>query len=111
MSDENRSARTQLILLYGAKCMATMLQTDLTYHHIEKAEWGGKATIENGVVLTSKFHCWLTDLECKDPELYDLVNECFVLYKMCLDRGLTELVDMYMDECVPEFQKKLIKRR
>ena len=110
MSDKNRNAREQLEVLYDARCMLTLVRESLTFHHIEKAEFGGPATVENGALLNDKIHSWLTNLEYKDPELYDLVNECLILYKMCMDDNRSDLVQMYREECVPEFQKKMVRK-
>jgi hypothetical protein len=107
MSEKNRIAREQLEMLYDARCMLTLCERCLTFHHIEKAQHGGEATVENGALLNDKIHSWLTNLEYKDPELYDLINECLVLYKICMDEQKSELVQLYREECVPEFQKKM----
>lgn len=50
----------------------------LTYHHIIKEEDGGKATIENGALLSKKNHEWLN----KQPRKTQiLINKCLQIFK------------------------------
>lgn len=108
----NNGAKTDLQILYGARCMLTMVKTRLTYHHIEKAEHGGPSTVDNGAILSEASQEWLhNNIERADPELFDLINECLILYKMSMDAGKEELVQMYQEECVPEFQKRISMRK
>lgn len=91
--------------------MLTLIQKELTYHHIKKKEHGGKNTIENGAVLCREIHEWLhNNIEHEDRELYNLINECLILYKICIDKDERYLIEMYENECVPEFQKRRRKR-
>ena len=50
---------------------------DLTYHHIVKAENGGKRTIDNGALLTNRAHVYLHMMENIDKESYEKLNEIF----------------------------------
>ena len=73
----NKSAKNKLIKLYGAECFIEKLKLrqddgkryysskkeyqrmkQLTYHHILEKSKGGKATIENGALLSAENHAW-----------------------------------------------------
>ncbi len=106
----NKEAREQLQVLYGCRCLLTGINTDkLTYHHIIKKEHKSPTNVKNGAQLIAEIHQWTHRLEHTDMELYDLVNECLDLYKQCMDLGLTELIEQYENECMPEFRKKLTR--
>ncbi len=47
---------------------------DLTYHHIVKAENGGKITIDNGALLTQRAHNYLHLIERIDIDIYNRIN-------------------------------------
>lgn len=107
----NREARLKLQILYGCRCLLTNIKTSkLQYHHLEKKEYGGKTTVENGSQLINDIHQWVHSLEQDDIELFYLVNECLKHYKQCMDLGLTDLVEQYENECMPEFREKVMKR-
>lgn len=110
MGVDNKKCNALLALKYGKKCMLTGRKDFNTYHHIEKACEGGRATIENGGRLHDKIHQWVHIIENIDPELYDLVNECIILYKLCVDRNEKELLKQYNEEVVPEYNKILERR-
>lgn len=75
MSD-NRNAREALERLYGKECFIERLHLrdtsklkytgkkqyqrmkKMTYHHIKKKEHGGRATVENGALLSNENHAW-----------------------------------------------------
>ena len=70
----------------------------LTYHHCGiKACDGGPSTVENGALLNKEAHDFLTKQEQKDKQLYNELNECLILYKLCLE--LNE------QECLNEWEK------
>lgn len=48
---------------------------ELTYHHIVKEEFGGKLTMDNGALLTSRAHEYLHLIERTDVIIYDRINE------------------------------------
>lgn len=107
----NRSARKKLEVLYGLRDMLTMLECKRpSFHHIIKKENGGIASIKNGALLDNETHNWLHSLEHTDIELYNLINECLILFKKCFDLGETELLEEYELEVVPEVKKVLTKR-
>ncbi len=120
----NKQARDKLEILYGCRDMLTLVSPkNKSFHHLEKYENGGKATVLNGAILERITHDWLHTIELVDYELYELINECIKLYKYCLDVNNTRLIKQYDREIVPivqdlveEFdnerkvQKSLLKR-
>lgn len=54
-------------------------QEVITYHHLEKKEDGGEATIENGALIKEYNHRWLHTLP---PEQLDQVNDKLREYKL-----------------------------
>lgn len=73
----NKKAKEELIRIYGAECFIEKLKLrqddkprrytgkaqmkrmkQLTYHHIKMKKDGGKATQENGAVLSAENHAW-----------------------------------------------------
>ena len=105
---KNKEASNLLEIRYGKECMATNLTKEITYHHIQKANDGGKATVDNGARLQVDIHQWLhCACEYQDKELFNLINECLQLYKQCIDKGNKELIKQYKDEVIPEFRKIL----
>lgn len=98
MGNSNKRAKQQLIDLYGAECFIEKLKLrhkaskgkytskgqrkrmqQLTYHHIEKKEFGGKATVENGAILSAENHQWFNQ---QTPEEQSRLNTIFQQYKM-----------------------------
>jgi len=94
----NKSAKNKLIELYGEECFIEKLHLrpkgckekykskgqykrmkQLTYHHIVKKEHGGRATVENGALLSAENHSWLhKQTPTKQAEL----NRIFQEYKL-----------------------------
>jgi hypothetical protein len=108
----NRMCREKLNLLYGCRCLLTNIKTknELTFHHLLKEEYGGRATIENGANLINTIHEWLhNEIEPSDKELFNLINECLELYKKCLDKGLIDLSTQYEQECMPLFYQSYLR--
>ncbi len=54
-----------------------IVDNDLTFHHIKKAELGGKCTINNGALLTTRAHQYLHMIERIDIEIYNRINKVF----------------------------------
>ena len=78
MSNSNKKAKEEMIRLYGAECFIDRLHLrpeeskiytgsqlkymrkhqhqlkQLTYHHIKERSQGGKATVENGALLSER---------------------------------------------------------
>jgi hypothetical protein len=111
MSSNNRRAKEQLILLYGARDMLTgekASKSDLTYHHTwTKAVNGGRATVENGSNLLPKTHQWLTELESKNKSQYWDINEAIMNYKEALDKNNLCLIMEYEAEIMPEIEERV----
>lgn len=93
----NKEAKQRLIELYGAECFIEKLhlRTDteprqytskgqykrmkqLTYHHIREKQYGGKATVENGAILSEENHIWFNE---QSKEAQKQMNELFQKYK------------------------------
>jgi len=58
--------------------------TKLTKHHIVKKENGGENGVSNYALLTSKSHRLMHLLEEKDTELYDELNNMFLMLNRSL---------------------------
>ena len=54
----------------------------LTYHHIKEQSKGGKATVENGALLTAEHHAWFHQ---QSPEIQKQLNEGFQELKRKID--------------------------
>lgn len=93
----NKRAKERLIQLYGAECFIEKLHLrkdteprkytskrqrkrmkQLTYHHIKERRYGGKATIENGALLSEENHIWFNE---QSKEAQKQMNELFQQYK------------------------------
>lgn len=83
----NKTVRRNLEKLFGKRCMLEAsgiryvprheririkgykkIQEEVTYHHLIKKEYGGKATIENGALLKRYNHDWLHTLPIEQQE-------------------------------------------
>ena len=97
----NKRAKQKLIELYGSECFIEKLHlrvdTDprrytsrgqqkrmkqLTYHHIREKRNGGKATIENGALLSAENHAWFNK---QSQEAQAQMNELFQQYKQSVE--------------------------
>lgn len=116
----NREAKLALHEKYGSQCQLSgspiKSNTGGTFHHLDKYEDGGPSSIENGALLLGRFHEWLHNvIEKNDPRLYDLINECLLLYKYCLDNNRYDLINQFQIEVHPEvishYEKIKEKRR
>jgi hypothetical protein len=100
----NKSVKEEMIRKYGAKCFIERLRLRdtkgevykgkgqykrmkmLTYHHIRMKSKGGKATIENGAILSAENHAWFH----KQPKVeQEKMNQQFQELKREIDHGLT----------------------
>lgn len=96
---KNKSARQELERLYGKECFIEKLHLreetqkrytgkgqlkrmkQLTYHHIQMRKDGGKATVENGALLSAENHSWFhKQTQEKQAEM----NKAFQQYKMSI---------------------------
>lgn len=105
----NKEAREALIKRYGAECFIERLHLRdttglkykgkgqykkmkiLTYHHIKKKSAGGKATIENGALLSAENHAWFHQQPIKKQKE---MNEKFQQLK----RNIDELKVVFVDD-------------
>lgn len=97
----NKRAKERLIQLYGAECFIEKLHLrkdtepckytskgqrkrmkQLTYHHIKERRYGGKATIENGAILSEENHIWFNE---QSKEAQKQMNELFQQYKASVE--------------------------
>lgn len=97
----NKRAKERLIELYGAECFIEKLHLrvdteprkytskgqrkrmkQLTYHHIKEKRYGGKATTENGALLSEENHIWFNE---QSKEAQKKMNELFQQYKASVE--------------------------
>ena len=117
MSNSNKKAKEELIRCYGAECFIDRLHLrpeesrvytgsqlkymrkhqhqlkQLTYHHIKERCEGGKATKENGALLSEDNHRWFNK---QSKENQAKMNEAFQELKRKIDNAREckiELVD------------------
>ena len=110
---KNKTAKEILIELYGPECFIDKLHLrvdnqpkrykskkqlkimkTLTYHHIKEKRNGGKATVENGALLSEENHQWFNK---QSPEVQAELNRKFQEYKRCQ----LEIVDKDVNEISP----------
>lgn len=104
----NKRAKERLIQLYGAECFIEKLHLrkdteprkytskgqrkrmkQLTYHHIREKRNNGKATVENGALLSTENHEWFNR---QSKEAQRQMNELFQRYKNSVECSV-EFVD------------------
>ena len=97
----NKKAKERLIQLYGEECFIEKLHLrvdteprrykskgqykrmkQLTYHHIRERQHGGKATVENGALLSAENHEWFNK---QSKEAQKQMNELFQRYKASVE--------------------------
>ncbi len=95
----NKKAKEKLIELYGPECFIDKLHLrkydkpvhytskgqrermkQLTYHHIRMKKDGGKATVDNGALLSEENHIWFHK---QSKEKQRKMNNAFQEYKKC----------------------------
>jgi hypothetical protein len=104
----NKRAKQELIRRYGAECFIEKLQLrkepkkrytgqgqmkrmkQLTYHHIKMKKDGGRATVENGALLSAENHSWFHQ---QSPQMQGYMNAIFQEYKRQSDECVIEFVD------------------
>lgn len=105
----NKKAKEELIRRYGAECFIEKLKLrkdvkpkrykgkgqmkrmkQLTYHHIKMKKDGGKATLENGALLSAENHAWFHQQSTQDQAQ---MNEIFQEYKKQYDECQVVFVD------------------
>ena len=105
----NKNAKQELIKRYGAECFIEKLHLrkdttprrytskgqkkrmkQLTYHHIKMKKDGGKATVENGALLSAENHSWFHQQNSQSREY---MKTMFQEYKKQVDEGTVVFVD------------------
>lgn len=118
---KNKSVRQELERLYGKECFIEKLHLreetqkrytgkgqlkrmkQLTYHHIKMRKDGGKATVENGALLSTENHAWFHK---QNPEKQAEMNKAFQQYKMTMaivtTAGVqqTKEIEFDMSDCI-----------
>lgn len=118
---KNKSVRQELERLYGKECFIDKLHLreetqkrytgkgqfkrmkQLTYHHIKMRKDGGKATVENGALLSTENHAWFHK---QNPEKQAEMNKAFQQYKMTMaivtTAGVqqTKEIEFDMSDCI-----------
>lgn len=118
---KNKSARQELERLYGKECFIEKLHLreekqkrytgkgqfkrmkQLTYHHIKMRKDGGKATVENGALLSTENHAWFHK---QTPEKQVEMNKAFQQYKMSIavitNAGVQQAreIEFDMSDCI-----------
>ena len=106
----NKKAKERLIQLYGAECFIEKLHLrvdkeprrytskgqykrmkQLTYHHIRERQHGGKATVENGALLSAENHGWFNK---QSKEAQRQMNELFQRYKASVECKVEFIEDL-----------------
>jgi len=98
---------------YEYDWMNFVVRDDLTFHHIEKEENGGKATIENGALLTSRAHEYLHKIENIDLDIYLKINEIFKQINSQLSEPTMiqrQMIQLYLLEFEINNVDKIIKK-
>lgn len=117
----NKKAKEELIRRYGAECFIEKLKLrkdtepkrykgkgqmkrmrQLTYHHIRMKKDGGRATVENGALLSAENHAWFHKQSPRDQAI---MNEMFQEYK----RQYQECQIVFVDELESPFEVKTME--
>ena len=126
MGKSNKEAKEELIRLYGAECFIDRLHLRpestkvyvgkqleymrkhqkqlkrLTYHHIKERCKGGKATRENGALLSEENHRWFNQQSKEDQAK---MNQAFQDLKAKIDNARECKIEL-VDELVMDFEVK-----
>ena len=120
----NKGAKEKLIKLYGAECFIEKLQLrkdterrytskgqrkrmkQLTYHHILEKSKGGKATVENGAILSAENHEWFNK---QSKEEQKRMNDMFQQYKLGIIEFTTEKVKQAVEISLPVIEEDYIE--
>lgn len=97
MGKSNKSIKDKMIEIYGPECFIEKLHLrkdsgprkytgknqmkrmkQLTYHHIKEKRNGGRATLENGALLSAENHAWFNK---QSPQAQEFMNTAFQEYK------------------------------
>lgn len=122
----NKRAKEELIRRYGAECFIEKLKLrkdteprkykgkgqmkkmkQLTYHHIRMKKDGGRATVENGALLSTENHTWFHKQNPQDQAIMNAMfqeykkqyQECEVVFVDKLDLGFEiKAMEFHIDE-------------
>lgn len=122
----NKKAKELLIKYYGAECFIEKLKLrkdtsprrykgkgqmkrmkQLTYHHIKMKKDGGKATLENGALLSAENHAWFHQQSSQDQHHMNMLfqeykkhsQECQVVFVDDLDLDFeVKAMEFHIDE-------------
>ena len=121
----NKRAKEELIKIYGAECFIDKLKLrdesgrrytskgqmkkmkQLTYHHIKMKKDGGRATVENGALLSAENHAWFHKQNPQDQAIMNAMfqeykkqyRECEVVFVDKLDLGFEiKAMEFHIDE-------------
>lgn len=122
----NKRAKEELIRRYGAECFIEKLKLrkdteprkykgkgqmkkmkQLTYHHIRMKKDGGRATVENGALLSTENHAWFHKQNPQDQAIMNAMfqeykkqyQECEVVFVDKLDLGFEiKAMEFHIDE-------------
>jgi hypothetical protein len=78
-----------------------LVKKDLTFHHIEKKEFGGRRDLDNGALLMPVGHQYLHLIECKDIETYITLNKLFKIINTQMaepNQEQREIVEYLLEE-------------
>ena len=117
----NKKAKEELIRIYGAECFIDKLKLrkdvgpkrykgkkqmqqmkQLTYHHIKMKKDGGRATRENGALLSAENHAWFHK---QNEQAQREMNELFQEYK----KQSKECEVVFVDNLDLDFQIKVME--
>ena len=117
----NKRAKEELIRRYGAECFIEKLRLrvdnepkrykgksqmkkmkQLTYHHIKMKKDGGRATVENGALLSAENHAWFHK---QTPQDQTTMNDLFQEYK----RQYDECQVVFVDDLHLDFEVKAME--
>jgi len=124
MSRSNKRIKEKMIQIYGEECFIDKLQLrkdkqiytgkaqyekmkQLTYHHIVPKSKGGKATIENGALLSVENHTWFNKQSKKRQKA---MNNKFQEYKASFKIGVAEVTTEGIEQVVeytPEIEEPI----
>ena len=122
----NKKVKEELIRRYGAECFIEKLKLrkdigprrykgkgqmkkmkQLTYHHIRMRKDGGRATVENGALLSAENHAWFHKQSPQDQAIMNAMfqeykkqyQECQVVFVDKLDLGFEiKAMEFHIDE-------------
>ena len=115
----NKRAKEELIRIYGAECFIEKLKLrkdvkptrykskgqmkkmkQLTFHHIKMRKDGGRATVENGALLSAENHAWFHQQSSKDQTQ---MNAMFQEYKKQCEVVFVDDLDLDFEIKAMEF--------